>query len=345
VDGRVTATVVTAPARARPALLEQVRGRSGAYFPDLGPVRRLRVVARQQRPYSEVLRVRLEGGEGRARDVIVKVAQAAERQFDAMRHARSGFAADGTLLMPRALDYLPDGPAVVMESLPGTPLAARIRRALPWGASRRAAAARCAQAGRWLALYHAATTDASPRPLDGGTKWDFLLESLASLGHAGVDPALLRRLLAGLRPTAAEAFAWPRPVARLHGDFTADNILVDGARMIGIDVWGTFVNTVDHDLASFLNSLHLLRIAWPLPGPSLDRLERAFLGGYCPGETEQSAATLVLRVIGLADVGLEILSRRRGRAARAWVRRVLTASLAACAGAAARWAAPGGGRG
>jgi hypothetical protein len=325
----VTAAVAAEPVRSRPALLEQVRERAPAYFPELGPVRRLRTLAREQRRYSDVVWLRLEGDEARARDVIVKVAEGAERQFDAMRRAHGGFATDGTLLVPRPLDYLPDGPAVVMERVPGTPLASLLRRALPWGRSRRSAEARCVQAGRWLARYHAATAAGGPRPLDADTKWDFLLESLASLDRAGVEPALLGRLLDALRPTAADAFARPRPVAGLHGDFTADNVLVDGERMIGIDVWGTFVNTVDHDLASFLNSLHLLRITWPLPGPTLGRLERAFLGGYAAGETEQSPATLVLRVIGLADVGLEILSRRRGWAARAYVRRALTTALAA----------------
>lgn len=330
-------TAVPAAARVRPVLLEQVRERARDYFPDLGPVRRIRVVARQQRPYSDVLRIRVEDGDARARDVILKVAEAAERQFEAMRRAWSGFAADGALSMPRPLDYLPDGPAVVMESVPGTPLAARLRRTLPWGASGGSAEARCAQAGRWLRRYHEATMDGGPRPLDAGTKWEFLRESLASLGRAGVNGALLARLEDRLRPVAADACRRSRPVARLHGDFTADNVLVDGARMIGIDVWGTFVNTVDHDMASFLNSLRLIRMTWPVPESTVGRLERAFLGGYCPGETGQSSATVILRAIGLADVGLEILTRRTGWAARAWVRRALTRSLSACLRAARGW--------
>ena len=86
---------------------------------------------------------------------------------------------------------------------------------------------------------------------------------------------------------------------------------------------------IEHDLASFLNSLLLVSLARPVPGPSLRRLRRAFLDGYGGADRYAESALTFLQAFGLPCVVLEILGRRRSRVARWWLERFLSRSLAA----------------
>jgi hypothetical protein len=91
--------------------------------------------------------------------------------------------------------------------------------------------------------------------------------------------------VACLRDSAHGAGAVLLKRSWIHGDFTADNLMVAGPRTIGIDVDVRFENTVIHDLAPFLNHLELRAFhpgGWPRT-LSLETLKRTFLESYGAG--------------------------------------------------------------
>jgi Ser/Thr protein kinase RdoA (MazF antagonist) len=190
-----------------------------------------------------------------------------------------------------------------------------------------AAAGQCVKAGRWLRFYHDVEGRAPDRPLEPGRKWPLLLDAFSELARHGFDRGRLDHVTERLRAVAEDACAEARPVASLHGDFTVKNVLIEDDATIGIDLWGAHENVVDHDIASFLNSLTLLKLTRPAPTRALDRLRDAFLEGYHGARRSPGSATVLLQAIGLADGALEILKRRPTPAARVWVVRTVGAAI------------------
>lgn len=100
-----------------------------------------------------------------------------------------------------------------------------------------------AQAGRALAALHGVTTipdQSTPCP------------ALENLGSAVLDlvPALAPRI-DRLRRVLADRWAPPTALHRLHGDFSADQVLVgDGVRLIDLD--HTHLGPAERDLGSFI---------------------------------------------------------------------------------------------
>ncbi|MGH7278315.1 MAG: phosphotransferase family protein [Candidatus Rokuibacteriota bacterium] len=310
----------------RDRLLERVRERAGDYFPGLGDAAVVRIITERHRPYSEIFRVVVEDGRTSAHELVIKVARRADLQYRALTAVWPGFAGHPTLTVPRPLDYLAEGPALVMEAVRGEPLLARLPIVL-W--HRRAVARAendCRRAGQWLRFYHQQAESAGVG-FNASAKWRLLLQAFAELEAAGIDRGLLRHVVERLQSLLDGMDLQSRPVARLHGEFTVDNVLVDGEHVAGIDVWGGMVNTVDHDIASYLNSLLLLPLTRPVSARVVERLRLAFLRGYHGRDLPDEPATTLLQAIGLADVGLEILTRRRAWLVRAWVRRSVSAAL------------------
>lgn len=145
---------------------------------------------------------------------------------------------------PRAFVFLPDLAVpeawLVMDYLPGRPLSEILAEdPLP---ARRAALLRAF--GETLAAIHATPAPEDiPRP---APSWlDHMLDEAGeNLEHFNVDgtPELLARLRNHPPPAVAPAL--------IHGDYTADNVLVDGDRVTGIIDWsGCAVGDPRYDVA------------------------------------------------------------------------------------------------
>ncbi len=104
-------------------------------------------------------------------------------------------------------------------------------------------------------------------------------------------------------------------------------MLLDGPRVTVLDLLAAHRSAVHHDIASFLNSLTLIRLTRPMPSAALRRLRRAFLGDYFGEEEPDATATAFLEGSGLIAAGLEIVGRRRSALARASVTWLLTNTL------------------
>lgn len=304
------------------------RGRE--YFPELGRAHIVRVTGKPRRAYSQVYRVTLANDSGLRRRLAVKICPNAETQFAAMDKLWPQFALHPTCKIPRPLDCFPDQQALVMELVEGAPLPSR----LPWiawsGAALSRAEADCRRVGQWLRFFHGLAAASDPAPVDLDAKWRGIEESLQELREAGVPPQLSRWLTDRLGVLAERVSRRPRVVSHLHGDFKADNVLVDRQTVTVLDLGpGITRAAVDHDLASFLTSLFLLPLTRPLSWSALERLRRAFLDGYFGQPSRDESAIVFLHGVGLVDASLEILSRRRSVVARAWITRVLARTISA----------------
>jgi hypothetical protein len=308
-------------------IVARVRERARRYFPDIGEVADVSVLAADRRAYSDIYRLAICDGHRQAYGVVVKVFPAAEVQFHAMAAVWPRFASHPTWRIPRPLDCLEEGPALVMETVSGAPL----NRALPrlaWAGRRiPAAALACGRAGQWLRFYHDLGLVEEAKTMDLQAKCDSLGESLDGLVGAGFDRARAREIHRRLAAMAEGLDGRAVRVSHVHGDFTVDNVLVDGPRITVLDLWAVSRSAVDHDIASFLNSLLLLRLTRPTPGAALGRLRQAFLDDYFAGEPYDDGLIRFLQAVGIADVALEILGRRRSALLRRWVLRGIALAL------------------
>ncbi len=307
-------------------LLTRVGERARAYFPDVDPGVRIDVRRRWQRAYSDVYQLAINGGVSGRKEVVLKICPDAEIQYRGMVEVWPQFAENETLRIPRPLDYLPEGPAILMEAVQGESLQKRLPW-IDWLAQRRERAERdCRRAGEWLKFYH------GPEPLaEGHVDVDARLEdfkvAVEKLADAGIGRRhgadWVRRLEAD-----GESLRWRvQPVSRVHGDFTLDNVLSDGAHVTGLDLWGAHTNVIYNDIASFLNSLLLLRLTRPLRGTALSRLRSAVLHGYFGDKRWDELAVTFLQRAGLVDVALEVLGRRPFRLSRAILTHVMEVTM------------------
>ena len=295
------------------------------FFDSRSAVARLHLAGQEHRRGSNLYFYRLSDAPAdRPQVLAVKVFSAraggrvaAERQFAALSEAWPTFEDSPTLRIPRPIAFFPELGAIVTEWVSGTSLQNRFKTL--WSRKKNLALS-CANAGRWLRRYHLATA-LPARPLDLDKKLDHWPVALGRFEQAGFSPELgpalndaLGRFTGKIRGIALET-------ASVHGDFSVDNVLVDGGRVTVIDLAGKDHNAVFHDLASFLNSLQLTALTWPVADSLIDDCGRAFLDAYFDSSIRDRHVLNFLRLVGLVSVTVEISERRRGQPLiRWWVR-------------------------
>ena len=302
-------------------------GNLSKYFPESGnnpPGIELAEVS--HRSYSSLYLFRTSRN-GDANGLAVKVflpasggRDAARLQYAALNSVWPAFRTSTTLAIPRPLDYFPELSAIVTESVQGRSLQ-QIFRTMPVLPGQKTGLARLTeQAGQWLRKFHAATALPSG-PLDVDNKLKSLRANLGLLEVSGFSVDLCRRLEAVLDSLAKNIRDIDLDMAAVHGDFTMDNVLFDGKRIIAIDLGGKDKNAIYHDIATFLNSLSLIGLTWPASRRLLDRSGQRFLSGYFGAHEHRDEAVNFLRLVGLVSVALEILDRRKnGILVRWWIR-------------------------
>ncbi len=318
--------------------LDEIQGRLsskiGTYFPEVtGGTPTFQLTRVNRRTYSTICFFHLAVdtmSEAEPPGVAVKCyrkqgggADLANSQYSSLLSIWPVFGNGGPLSVPRPLDFFPDLPALVMERVEGEPLQKMIRKYY-FSIKRRPALARaCRSSGEWLRRFHHATREASGR-LDVEAKQDQAMVNVLTLESQGFTAGLCRQMETFLVWRAKDVIGTDMEMALIHGDFTVDNVLLDGNKIIVLDLHGKDCNAIYHDLATFLNSLELMRLCWPLWGSFIDLCAKSFLAGYF-GKTSYSAnALLYLRLTGFVSVALEILERRWSQPlARFWIRRRL----------------------
>jgi hypothetical protein len=309
-------------------LAAALRERAPAWLPGAGGVVAVRAGRSRRYAYSTIHRVEVRFADGSRRNLVVKVFPDAEVQFLALRSVWPAFADHSTWRIPQPLAVLEAGPALVMTVVDGRTAHER----LPYWCARAARPEALADARRiagWLRFYHD-TTGAGHTRLDVSARIadaEVAVARLAALGAAGPWSDQVRRRLDRLG-TFLEGRTLP--AARVHGEFTVDNVVLHGGCVGALDLWGRDENAVHHDVASFVNSLWLMRLTRPGLGPAaIDALGRAFVDAYFGPRDDRvdRRAVAFLQIVGLIDAALEVAGRRRARLARFWLGRVIGGAM------------------
>lgn len=217
-------------------------------------------------------------------------------QYDALGRCNQAAADQPVLRAPRALAFLPDEQAILMEWQSAPTLRATLWQRL---VSPRRQRGLITAAGSWLRAFHN-LSDISLQPLDAGKLIAKLGSQIsgkpATMMALNNDPAF--QLAVRIFHKAAATIRPEVPHALLHGDYTPTNLLVDQAGIIGMDMWGARQAPVYEDIARMLAYLGVVSpfalATSPLKPQS--NLVRAFAEGYGEDmlDPNQSSFLLIL---------------------------------------------------
>ena len=307
------------------------------YFPELrGENLRLSFTALKRATYSTVYFFRSKSMSATQIPVgvVVKVYskqqnwdELSKAQYSVLRAMWPLFENSRAFGLPRPLDFFPDPPALVMEEVRGESLQRMFRSIWRFPIRFNDIVRACWGCGQWLYHFHNKTR-LPPHALDLAEKRVGAHENLARLEAFDFSKELLRKVETSLTQKVLALTQVDLPKALVHGDFTVDNVLIDQKRTCVIDLTGRDQNAIYHDLATFLNSLRMLRLSLPIPTSFIRSCSKAFLSGYFTGGNYNPTALEFIRLAGLISVISEILNRRGDNPlARWWIRRFFAGEL------------------
>ncbi|HET6203016.1 MAG TPA: aminoglycoside phosphotransferase family protein [Planctomycetota bacterium] len=205
----------------------------------------------------------------------------------------AAFAPLAGVRIPRLAGFDEATGTVLVTALPG-------RALLEFGGEPDAFAA----VGRALAALHRSGLPLPPAE-SGGERIERLRRECASLGRAGEPWAgTALRLLDRIGPSLGEQSAV------VHGDFHAEQVLLEGGEVGFVDLDGAGAGDPFLDVGSFLGHLRLLVRSGDLTEDQAGGGAEAFLEGYGVAVEGLEAAT----TLALLDLGLSSVSRLEARA-------------------------------
>jgi hypothetical protein len=253
--------------------------------------------------------VEIDAGSGAPQRLVVKFPPVfgAHREglaeFTNLRAMAARLGSSRELRVPRALDYWEDVNALVTEHRPGVRFSTRILSARRFASSRsRDSLARTATlCGKWLRVYHETTSRGDGPAVDD--RYRAVVERDLDRKPARGPLAALRRPVREAVDCAASALSGRRvPFAVRHGDFSPDNVHIDGEGICVFDLSHHAPAPVYDDVAFFLVTLDTMnpyprywafdrRVARALASPFLDgyfgteraareRTDDAIMGAY-----------------------------------------------------------------
>jgi aminoglycoside phosphotransferase (APT) family kinase protein len=201
--------------------------------------------------------------------------ESARRQYETLLRVHRAMGEQSELSVPRPYLVLPEVALLVTQWIAGKSIT---RLVFSWRCNPTRARDLVARGARWLKRFHACHA-LTAGPLDVEAKVAFIAKMEAA--QPLHDPLFLDAV-SRLRTSAGAAAGVTLERSWVHGDFTADNVMVSGTRTLGLDMDIRHENTVLHDLAPFLNHLELRAFhpsGWPRSLSSV-ALREAFLENY-----------------------------------------------------------------
>ena len=200
--------------------------------------------------------------------------ESANRQFHALSRAHGALDSVGLGQdVPRPLLLLPAAGAYAMSWVEGEPLTAWLYRRCELSALVDA----CERAGHWLARFHTAG------PLRAGVA-DIAskLIRIDEMRRLPVRHPVFKLALNALASTSDIILSPQLHISWLHGDCKADNLLISRANVVGIDMDLRYENSIEHDLAQFMNHLDLVLMRYRLLHlrRNAGLLQNSFILGY-----------------------------------------------------------------
>jgi len=294
----------------------------------------LSVTARMSRPYSEIARVRVDGGRSPA--LFVKVARlghGASGDFERMKgRVANDFAVTRGVYeaMPRGnglsvvkpIACYPQHLAIVTEEAAGTTLLHLAEHGVSWRplwASPEPALRVAAGAGRWIEAFQ--RTNPSRTPLSLPVIRDYIdlrLVRLVENGHARFSRADRAHVLRAIDYDLARVSGPGLESVPIHGDLALGNILVDGERIVVLDFAMTTRGCRYYDVAHLHMQLGLLRMKPHFRGARVAGLQRALLRGFSSIEIAHEPLFRVMQVQHVVCHYLGLVERPAGRMSRAY---------------------------
>ncbi len=200
----------------------------------------------------------------------------ASEQFNALQKINQRFSHPSyTVIQPVLIR--PDHGLLLMEWIEARSLTSYFRYRVP----RQQQLAGLQGAGSWLAHFH---QSGSLTP--GSFDWQHKQKEARLLQSRPLASKVFRRAAGTLVESSGQLETVTVQHCWLHGDFKADNVLIQPRSVVGIDIALRDLNAVEYDLAQFLNQLELLwyapQRAWRiLPGKAAGpELSEVFLRAY-----------------------------------------------------------------
>lgn len=216
-------------------------------------------------------------------------------QYEALQRCNKAALNQPALRAPKALAFLPDERAILMEWQTAATLRATLWRKFNSSNQRLDLVRR---SGAWLRAFHE-LSDVSIEPLDGrklSAKLDTQIKPKPCSATRLIDSIPFNRALDRFREIAA-SFNEPTPHALLHGDFTPTNLLADDTEIVGMDMWGARSGPAFEDIARMLAYLGVVS-PFALARAPLDpqgSLTSEFMQGY--GEDVMNAKSSAFHLV------------------------------------------------
>jgi len=286
-------------------LLERISSNLNLYYPGIDSAELLSVEGPRQFKYSTVYLIRFRGA---PRRVLIKVfrgeVEMALLQYETLKVLWPLFSDECRgLTVPRPLDLFADLNAIVMEEIPGRNLKELIHRSR-WHLSHHTLEA-FKKSGMWLRQFHHFGNNGNKKDKDV-LKCEEVLEEIREQLKKCVEYSFDQRLAAEISNFLVSEVhgiaQHEEPVSYLHGDFKIDNVLVSDQDVSAVDFSIRRRNLIHYDLASFCNSIDLIRMDPQhllISNGSLGRAKEIFLLGYFGGEAYSMRKIEVFQVIGL----------------------------------------------
>lgn len=307
-------------------MLAALSGGAERYFGDPHAV--LEPVTRLERPFSVLLRVRVEAA-GRRTHAFLKIFKPrkstpeelaqlrrfVEREYRATTRLHATVRSRPGLTALRPLALFADQLAIVTEEVEGRTFDRVLRRALWSAADRRRALDAAGRIGAWIRTYQEVTDVEGTFSVGEARRYlDVRLRNLESLVISAEER---QRVLDGFDRMAAGVT--PEALVAIHADLCPANILVSPRGDVTIlDFAMAKSGTRLHDLSHLF--MHLEFFGWRpyVRTRQVRELQRALLRGYDSGLDESEPLfTLMLLQHVVCHVAL-LAEQRRGPAWRLW---------------------------
>jgi aminoglycoside phosphotransferase (APT) family kinase protein len=251
----------------------------------------LKLIRRSPGRHSEILECH---SPARARGVIVKritggwrrpedAEATVLREYRALAAIRKCLPANLLHTVPTPLAVVPASKTLVLEQMKGMPLSRILKRE----ANRLIGRFRISRmnnlgrlAGRWLNEVHQAASS-DPQPHDSQVFLEEFEQRITWCRRLGVSEHTVASLTEATRAASRRFDGQLEPMSARHGDFTPQNVLIDGDHVSVVDFENfNRADCVYEDIATFLAYVQTMS-AFPYYSKSaLAALNRSFLGAY-----------------------------------------------------------------
>jgi hypothetical protein len=287
------------------------------YYPT---VREARLVSSEGPKYYQNSTTYCFSFDGLKARILVKVIKGtigeAHLQYEALQRLWPLFAAKGVnLCVPRPLALFNDMNAIVMESVPGLDLMRLVHRTR-WPVRnltvRSSLISASNAAGAWLSYFHElgrfkqvqeVKTEQILEQVKG--EIELCVRAQFPADFADVIYKFVRSGLEEIVPSA-------EVLSHVHGDFKLDNIVAGDNVLAVVDILPVYYNVIFYDIASFRNSIDLLRIDPRnalISRAFLESLKDQFLAGYFRNDCRPMKSIRTFQVIGLLSKYLYLRNR------------------------------------